>query len=98
MAPRGHVTMQRVAVRLAGEMGIPFEHALCIVRAIFAAIREDVATAARFVLPGVLVVERRPEGSKRPHSVRFTLHSTERAHKRITKRREQQRGAASGSR
>lgn len=98
MADRGHITVQRVAIRLAGEMGIPYEHALSIVRAIFAAIREDVATASRFVIPGVLVVERRPEGSKRPHSVRFTLHSTERAHRRITERREQQRGAASGSR
>lgn len=94
MPPRGHVTMQRVAVRLAGEMGIPYEHALRIVRVVFSAIREDVATASRFVIPGVFIVERNPEGSVRPHRARFVLHSTERAHKRITKRREQQRGTA----
>jgi hypothetical protein len=94
--PRGYVTMQRLAVRLAGEMGIPFEHSLSIVRMLFGAMREDIATAERFVIPGVLVVERRPEGSKRPHSVRFVLHSTERAHRRITQRRERERGAATG--
>ena len=89
--------MQRVAIRLAGEMGIPFEHALKIVRMIFSIVRDDIATAARFVIPGVLVVERRPDGSKRPHSVRFVLHSTERAHRRITQRRERERGTATSA-
>jgi hypothetical protein len=96
MADRGHITVQRVAIRLAGEIGIPFEHALALVGSVFAIVREDIATAKRFVIPGVLVVERRPEGSKRPHSVRFVLHSTERAHQRIIKRRERERGAARG--
>lgn len=72
-AARGHVTMERVAARLALDCSIPAERALALVQAAFRAIREDIATAPRFVLPGVLVIDRLPDGARRSHSVRFVL-------------------------
>lgn len=73
-ADRGTATIDRIASTLSGELGMPSERARALVAALFAIIREDLDTASRFVIPGVLVIDRLQDGSKRRHRVRFVLH------------------------
>lgn len=84
---RGLDTMKRLAHALAMREGVPEARALQIVRSLFAAIREDLQTADRFVIPGVLIVERTAQGASRPHSVRFVLHTRQKAAERIARLR-----------
>lgn len=69
----GHATLVRLAIRIAGEIGVPQEWALELVRAFVRALRDDIDESHRVVLPGVLIVERNPDGHKRKHRARFVL-------------------------
>jgi len=71
---RGGPTIDRLAAALSGELGLPYDRAHQLVRVLFRVLRADLDTAARVVIPGVLVIDRQPEGSKRRHRVRFVLH------------------------
>lgn len=79
--------MARIAWSIAGERGIPQERALDMVRTVFAAVREDLETADRFVLSGVLIVDRAPPGARSPHSVRFVFHKRQKDAERIRRLR-----------
>lgn len=70
----GTATIRRLAIALAGEYGMPPDRALAFVRCVFRAIRDDLESADRVVIPGVLVIERLPQGATRRHRVRFVLH------------------------
>lgn len=84
---RGHLTRQRLATALAGMMGVPYAHAYELVGAVLAALREDIDTASRVVIPGVLVIERNPDGARRSHRVRFVLNRRRYAEEWVRARR-----------
>lgn len=93
---RGFVTMQRIAQQMALEVGMPFERAYELVRVMFRVIREDMLTAQRFVLPGALILERRPEGDRRSHRVKLVLKRHAKACERVRQARRARRAAAPG--
>ena len=84
--------MDRLARDIAFARGVPLEAAMDMVRTVFDAIRTDLATAQRFVMPGVLVIDRKPEGSQRPFSTRLVLRSRALAALRIARYRAKRRG------
>lgn len=86
----GYVTIDRLAQALAMAHGIPLDRARETVRLVFAAIREDLEVAQRFVLPGVLIVERAPDGARKSHRVRFVLRKRQRAAEAIARYRARQ--------
>jgi len=86
----GSVTINRLAQALAMAHGIPFERARETVRLVFAAIRDDLEAAQRFVLPGVLIIEKAPDGARKSHRVRFVLRERRRAAERIARYRARQ--------
>lgn len=89
----GHATLLRLAVRLAGERGIPQDFALELVRAFVRVLRDDLESSARVVIPGVLIVDRMPEGSRRRHRARFVL-NVRRRHAEAIKRYRARRSSA----
>lgn len=84
---RAHATLARLAHAVAMDEGVPEARALQLVRAVVAAMREDVATSQRFVLPGLLVIERAPPTARKRHRVRFVLHERAKAAERIARYR-----------
>lgn len=92
-AYRGHATMERIAKALAVECGIPVDRTIGIVRDLFRIMRDDIDSGPRFVLPGVLVIERNPDGARRSHRFRFTLASQKGAAKRIAAFRARRRSS-----
>jgi len=90
---RGWPTIDRLTEALARTTGMPIDRARVMVLAVFDAIRADLVDAQRFVIPGVLVVDRRPEGSKKGHRVQFVyLRRIRQAEKRAAQRAKRRAG------
>ena len=89
----GAATIERLARELACERGVPMEHAREVVRDVLRLLREDARTAARVVIPGMLIVERAGEGARRRHRVRFVLLKRDRDEQSIRRLRDARRAA-----
>jgi len=89
----GAATIERLARELACERGVPLERAREVVRDVLRLLREDARTAARVVIPGLLVLQRQPDGSRRRHRVRFVLHERDRKAVMIRRLRDARRAA-----
>lgn len=86
----GYVTIDRLAQGLAMAHGISVERAREMVMLVFAAVRADLDTAQRFVLPGVMILERAAAGAKKTHRVRFVWSKRRHDAERIARYRARQ--------
>ena len=89
----GAATIERLARELACERGVPMEHAREVVRDVLRLLREDARTAARVVIPGMLIVERAAPDAYRHYRVRFVLHERDRKAVQIRRLRDARRAA-----
>lgn len=86
-------TLARLALAVSMSEGIPAQRSLEIVRAVASAIREDLETAERFVLPGALVIRRvRPADAPKAYRCSVVIRSRKRAAERIARFRRARAG------